>query len=116
MAEEESEVLATGVITGPEARGKVMINRRPSGEVVARLSQLWVAPGAPDVRVYLSSNTDGDVTDGVTVELGKLTSLSGDFAFAVPGDADLSLARTLVVYCSVYSVTFGVASLEHKAA
>ena len=91
-----------------------MLRRRHDGggEPVVRLTKLWVAPGAPDVRVYLASDPEGDVKTGVLVELGKLTTLSGDFAFAIPPGTDLGDIRTLVVYCSVYSVTFGVAPLE----
>lgn len=116
MANAEGDVLATGVIEGPEARGSVKITRSGSGEVAAHISDAWIAPGAPDVRIYLASDPAGDVETGMTVELGKVTELTGELVFAIPTDADLSALNALVVHCFVYSVTFGVARLAHQAA
>lgn len=112
----EETVIATGVITGPEARGAVTIMSRHEDGVAAHIADVWIASGAPDVRIYLSPDRGGDVTAAATVELGKTSALSGDLEFAVPSAVDVASMGSLVVHCKVYSVTFGVAPLEHRAA
>jgi len=112
----EDIVIATGVITGPEARGTVTIMRRREDGVTAYIADVWIAPGAPDVRIFLSTDPGGDVTGAAAVDLGKTTALSGDLEFVVPPRVDVAAMGSLVVHCKVYSVTFGVAPLEHRAA
>lgn len=107
------DVIATGIITGPEARGDVTVTRDGDGGVTVRISNVWIAPGAPDVRIYLSSDPEGDLRSGTMTELGKVTELTGELSYDVPAGLEAPDMRSLVVYCSVYSVTFGVAVLEY---
>ena len=116
MAEAGQTVVAFGTIAGPEASGRVAITSDDRGSITVRITDTWIAPGAPDVRVYLTPDPGGDVTVDGTIELGKVTALSGELVFGVPPDVDLADLHALVVYCSVYSVTFGVAPLERLAA
>jgi len=112
----EDTVVATGVIIGPEAKGTVTITSSDTSGITVHIEDAWIAPGAPDVRVYLSADRGGDVTTGASVELGIVTALTGHLVFAVAPAVGLSAMRSLVVYCKVYSVLFGVAPLEHVAA
>ena len=77
------------------------------------ISNVWIAPGAPDVRIYLSSDPKGDLRSGTMTELGKVTELTGELSYDVPAVLEDPDMRSLVVYCSVYSVIFGVAALEY---
>jgi hypothetical protein len=47
-------------------------------------------------------------------ELGKVTELTGELSYVVPAVLEPPDMRSLVVYCSVYSVIFGVAALEYR--
>ncbi len=107
------ELIAFGTISGLEARGDVTLTRKGEGVVTLLISNVWIAPGAPDVRIYLSSDPEGDFRSGTMTELGKVTELTGELSYDVPADLEPSDMRSLVVYCSVYSVTFGVAALVY---
>ena len=106
-------LVAKGSIHGPEAGGTVVLETSKRGSAL-RLEDYWVAQGAPDVRVYLTPSETGDVRTDGTIELGRLTSFSGRrLVYTVPAEAPLARMAAVVVYCKVYSVTFGVAVLEH---
>lgn len=47
------ELIAFGTISGLEARGDVTVTRNGEGVVTVLISNVWIAPGAPDVRIYL---------------------------------------------------------------
>ena len=108
---ERATVIARGVIHGHEAGGEVVLERTPQGDVL-RLKDYWIAPGAPDVRVYLSPDVAGDPEVEGAVDFGKITTFSGDASYPIPGEVSIEDMRSLVVYCKVYSVSFGVAVLE----
>ena len=107
------ELIASGTISGPEARGDVTVTRNGEGVVTVLISNVWIAPGAPDVRIYLSSDPEGDFRSGTMTELGKVIELTGELSYDLPADLEPSDMRSSVVYCSVYSVPFGVAALEY---
>jgi hypothetical protein len=65
------ELLATGSLSGPEARAAVRIIAADQGRTI-ELSDLWVAPGAPDVRLFASPNAAGAI-DTMSTELGLVT-------------------------------------------
>ncbi len=89
------------------------VTRNGEAGVTVRISNVWIAPGAPDVRIYLSSDPEGDFRAGRMTELGKVTELTVELSYVVPSVLEPPDMRSLVVYCSVYSVTFGVAALEY---
>ncbi|MGI9595655.1 MAG: hypothetical protein ACR2QK_05825, partial [Acidimicrobiales bacterium] len=64
-------VLATATIDGPEARGEAQLLQAPDGTVTVELDQFWVAPGAPDVRLFISPDPAGDVDDDAS-DLGPV--------------------------------------------
>ena len=53
------EIIASAQISGPEAKGNAQIIQKEDGKYELQLSNFWVAPGAPDVRIVFSQNLDG---------------------------------------------------------
>ena len=104
-------VIARGIIRGHEASGEVVLENSSEGEVL-HLKNYWIAGGAPDVRIYLSPDERGKVKVEGAIDFGRVSAFSGDVSYAIPKDRPARQMRTVVVYCKVYSVTFGVAVLE----
>lgn len=105
------QLLASGVIAGPEAHGSVSITIDRDGRRVVKLTDLWVAPGAPDVRLLVSADPMG-ATTADAVDVGPLPYGRSEHILELPSDLPLSQARSVVIYCSVYSVYFGHAELR----
>jgi hypothetical protein len=99
-------VLATATIDGPEARGLARFLRAPDGAVTVELDQFWVAPGAPDVRLFISSDPAGNI-DNTATDLGPVPDRTATLSFPLPAELDLEAGGSIVVYCKVYSVHFG---------
>ena len=100
-------ILATAEISGHEATGSARISRAGNGDLVLKLIDYHIAPGAPDVRVYLSPSEDANVRADGVVDLGRVTQFDGHIDIAIPAGVDVAAFRTVVVYCKVYSVEFG---------
>lgn len=99
-------MLARATITGPEAAGTAELHNT-DGRLQVQLHRLHVAPGAPDVRLYLTSNPAGGI-DQDAHDLGHLPD--GDtatFFLDLPTGLDPHRVRAVVVHCTIYSVTFG---------
>lgn len=105
-----SKLLAQGSLSGHEARATVTIVRGADGTVVLTLADLWIAPGAPDVRIYLGTNPEGRVDDSA-LDLGKPPSEYGQTSIPLPPAALNTKWGSVIVYCKVYSVLFGFARL-----
>ena len=105
-------VLATAAIDGPEARGTATLERKADGRTVLRLSDYWIAPGAPDVHVYLTPSAEGDTDAEGSIDFGKMAQLSGTLDLEVPANARIERAKVVVVLCKVYSVEFGRGTLS----
>ena len=101
--------LVTANIEGPEAKGIAKIVQI-GHEIILKLEDYWIAPGAPDVRFYLSPDTMGSVDEAI--EVGSVHQFSGNTEYQLPPSIQLNDFRSLVVYCKVYSVTFGVGVLQ----
>ena len=104
------DVLATGLMSGHEARGSVRIIAVDDARTV-ELDDLWVAPGPPDVRLFVRPHRDGTI-DSTSTELGLVPD--GETALRRPFPEALSAgdARSVVIYCRVFSVLFGHAELD----
>lgn len=102
-------VIAIGTFTGDEARGSITFAKSADGGQIT-INDLWVSPGAPDARLYVSPETDGRFTDAAT-ELGVLVDGQTEGTWNIPLDVDLSDVRSVLVYCKTYSVMFGTAML-----
>ena len=106
-------LLASGTIKGPEAGGAVSIVKTED-DLKLILTDYWIAPGAPDVRIYLSPHATGQVDDAV--DLGPMHQLEGTIELALSHNTRPETIKSVVVYCKVFSVTFGVGVLEHVRA
>lgn len=104
------ELLARGQLSGHEARGEASVVRGADGVVYLELNNLWVAPGAPDVRVFLSVHPDGKV-DSASLDLGHVKDRQASQRWALPADAVLAKYRAVTIYCFQFSVTFGTGEL-----
>ena len=98
-------IIATGTLDGHEARGEIAIVTAGDTSQV-QLRNLWVAPGAPDVRLYVSPRTDGQVDDAAT-ELGKIPDHQPEIDRDLPDGLDPKTIGSVIIHCTVYSVLFG---------
>jgi len=64
------------------------------------------------VHVYLSRETGGKWTEATSVYLGSLKATNGSFNYAVPAETDLSVIRSVVVWCRQFSVLVTWADLR----
>jgi hypothetical protein len=76
---------------------------RGADTAVVRFENVAIT-NAPDVHVYLSPETGGKWSDATSVYLGPLKATNGSFNYTVPASVDLSLARSVVVWCRQFSV------------
>jgi len=90
--------------------GRVLLIRT-GASVVLRFDTVAIT-NAPDVHVYLSRETGGKWTEATSLYLGPLTATNGSFNYAVPAGADLSLFRSVVVWCRQFSVLVTWADLH----
>ena len=106
--------LASGTIAGPEAHGRVRVEAAADGSRTVRVAEFWVAPGAPDVRLYVSPRVDGTM-DKSGFELGSVADGESDQSWGFPTHLSRASAASIIVYCHVYSVYFGHAELQWSA-
>ena len=96
-------------------RGTANVYQVQNVGLVLRLEEFEVEDG-PDLHVYLTSqetveNTSGvDLPDGL--DLGELKGLSGDQAYELPADLDLTQYHSIVIWCVPYQVPFIAAPLQ----
>jgi len=99
-------VLATATIAGPEARGQAQLVQGDDGTATLELNQFWVAPGAPDVRLFVTPDQAGNVDQAAT-DLGPVPDQQAALSRQLPTNIDPTELMSVVVYCKVYSVRFG---------
>lgn len=112
----QAEIVAATSISGNFVKKQKSI--KGSWEVVQRGDQTVIifaddfkAKNGPDLKVFLSPQTVGDVngktaTDG-SVLLGELTSIKGGQEYLVPAGVNLSDFQSVLVHCEAYSVLWG---------
>ncbi len=67
---------------------------------------------APDVHIYLSRETGGKWAEATSLYLGPLKATNGSFNYDIPANADLSLYKSVVVWCRAFSVLVTWADLK----
>ena len=67
---------------------------------------------APDVHVYLSRDTGGKWAEAASLYVGPLKATNGSFNYTIAADADLSLYKSVVVWCRQFSVLVTWADLH----
>jgi hypothetical protein len=83
------------------------------GSRIVRLEGLDTDNG-PDLYLYVTSNpADGPegAFDDEFVNLGRLKGNLGDQNYDLPGDADLGVLGTVVIWCDRFDSAFGAADL-----
>ena len=100
-------VVATGTIIGDEASGQVTVSTADTGAKIS-IQDLRVPAGAPDARLYVSSDTTGAFSDAAT-ELGILDNEQTEGVWELPTGLDPADIRSVLIYCKQYSVMFGTA-------
>ena len=94
---------------GHNGKGTAKIIRTEDGKLVLRVEEFSVTNG-PDLFVVLSPSAEG-YADG-SLNLGDLKATDGAFNYEIPDGADLSLYKSVVVWCKSFDITFAVATLE----
>jgi hypothetical protein len=92
------------------ATGTVLLVRTAEA-VVLRFENVAIT-NAPDVHVYLSRDTGGKWTEATSVYLGPLKATNGSFNYTVPAEANISLHKSVVVWCRQFSVLITWADLH----
>jgi electron transfer DM13 len=67
---------------------------------------------APDVHVYLSRETGGKWSEATSLYLGALKATNGSFNYDVPAGAEVSMYKSVVVWCRAFSVLITWADLS----
>jgi hypothetical protein len=67
---------------------------------------------APDVHVYLSRESGGKWAESTSLYLGALKATNGSFNYDIPASADLSLYKSVVVWCRAFAVLVTWADLK----
>lgn len=112
-------VILTGTFVSQEhtTTGTVSIYENPDGTRVLALQDLDTSNG-PDVHVWLSAADAVEGSDGwylaggaASLDLGPLKGNQGNQVYAIPAGADLTVYRSVSLWCVQFSVGFGAAQL-----
>lgn len=86
-----------------------------NGQSIFRLSDDFKTKNGPDLKLFLSPRTVGNVTgkDATTgaVRLGVLKTNKGSQDYLIPADVDLSQFGSILIHCEAYSKLWGGANL-----
>lgn len=100
-----------------ETTGTARVIENPDGSRQLALVGLATSNG-PDVHVWLSAGpvvegTDGWFTAGGYdhIDLGPIKGNLGDQLYDIPADVDLSVFRSVDLWCVQFGVSFGAAAL-----
>ncbi|MFG6279532.1 DM13 domain-containing protein [Microbacterium sp. 5K110] len=100
-----------------ETTGTARVIENPDGSRQLALVGLETSNG-PDVHVWLSAGpvvegTDGWFTAGGYdhIDLGPIKGNLGDQLYEIPADVDLSVFRSVDLWCVQFGVSFGAAAL-----
>lgn len=88
--------------------GTAAVVTQPDGSRQLVLQEL-MSDNGPDLQLYLSPVTGGEVDGGV--KLGPLKGNIGTQAYDLPADVDLGAVPTVVIWCERFSRAFGSATL-----
>jgi len=119
----EPVLVASGEFISHEhtTTGEVTVIERADGSRALAIAALDTSNG-PDLHVWLSA---ADVIPGIEgwrtaadaehLTLGPLKGNVGDQLYEIPAGADLSLYRSITIWCEQFSVSFGAAQLTPAA-
>jgi hypothetical protein len=106
----------------PERSGQFVSREHPTAGVarivgagtaqqLLRFDNLQTDNG-PDLVVYLTTASDGTVTEGQYLDLGALKGNQGNQNYVIPADVDTTKYQAAVIWCRRFSVAFGFAPLR----
>lgn len=106
--------IATGELGYVDAlhngKGAVLV-LQAGGDLFVRFDQVAIT-NAPDVHVYLSTDTGGKWSEATSLYLGPLKATNGSFNYPVPAGADIGKYKSVVVWCRQFSVLVTWADLR----
>jgi hypothetical protein len=95
--------------------GTVQLLKQTDGTYLVRLENLQVENG-PKLELYLSQtikpNSSAAVSSAGFINLGDLKSINGSQNYLVPVGTDVSQFKSVVIWCTTFSVNFISANLE----
>lgn len=106
------KIITSAQIQGPEATGEARIVEVAPGQFQLDLINFWVAPGAPDVRIVLSKNPEGQIEREGMQFLAKLPPGNFEQSFPINPVEDMEAMKTAIVYCEQFFVHFGHGTLQ----
>lgn len=114
-----TRTLFTGSLISHEhdTSGTVEVLQLGDGGRVLRIEDLDTSDG-PDLHVWLAAapvipgrDGWGVFDDAAFLDLGELKGNRGSQNYAIPAEADLSVLRSVTVWCARFHVSFGAAEL-----
>ncbi|GAC1695731.1 MAG: hypothetical protein NVS9B6_01810 [Candidatus Limnocylindrales bacterium] len=112
-------------VTAPQdvAKGELgFVDSLHNGKGEVRVVQLGTAflvrfesvtiSNAPDIRIYLSTDTGGRYVEANSLYLGVLKATNGSFNYEVPAGTDISQYKSVVVWCRNFSTLITWADLH----
>ena len=115
MPADTPTVLASGMFTDADdfhkGSGTATLYSLADGANVVRLEDFEVTNG-PDLHVLLSTSEDPAADLGEYVDLGSLKGNVGNQNYDIPAGVDVSLYRSVIIYCDPFHVLFASASFS----
>ena len=115
MPADTPTVLASGTFMDADnfhkGSGTATLYSLADGANVVRLEDFEVTNG-PDLHVLLSTSDDPAAGLGEYVDLGSLKGNVGNQNYDIPADVDVSLYRSVIIYCDPFHVLFASASFS----
>ena len=115
MPADTPTVLATGPFMDADnfhkGSGTATLYSLADGSNVVRLEEFEVTNG-PDLHVLLSTSDDPAADLGEYLDLGSLKGNVGNQNYDIPADVDVSLYRSVIIYCDPFHVLFASALLS----
>ena len=94
--------------------GKADVYPLADGSYVLRFEDFQVTNG-PDLHVYLAKHPDPatsqEVNNNGYLDLGGIKGNQGSQNYVIPAGTDISLYKSVVIYCQPFHVVFSVAPL-----
>ena len=106
----ETKLIATDLVSGPEARGSARFKQASDGSLSLEIRDYWVAL-APDPHIFLSARDDQVHDPNAVLHLDTAPIGVDRYVRELSELDDLSSAKTLLVYCVEYDVYFGSGSI-----
>jgi len=91
---------------GHRGSGVAKLGRDANGQAVLVLEDFSVTNG-PDLHVILGTGTEGS---GSGLDLGELKATDGTFSYPIPAGTDLSLYKSVTIWCAAFPTVFAVAT------